>query len=305
MMKARSRFLAWMAVILVIALAGWLVFPKSTPEPSYDGQTLSKWLEMSAAESDAGRVEAEKAVRAIGTKAIPFLLELIRYEPVQGKEELLPNQFSDRMWNDEKDDLAALACVGFRILGAEAEPAIPELCRIMNAPAADHSSPRAMCALHDIGPKAFLPVVFALTNQPWIVLKYGVNDPDWMRRCATSLGTNTRPALPVLLETLNHGNNWVSSRAAMILCSLKLEPGLVAQSVQPSLQHSNPRVRALAASILEVLRHQPDPEIEMALLVFTDPEASITVREHASNELSRLAPQAMSNVLRAVNLPNP
>jgi hypothetical protein len=320
MWKKRS-LLVFLAVWLVGVVVCWIV--TRPREPSYAGRSLRQWLEIAAAVDDDKSAEGAKAIRAIGTNAIPSLLKWIPYERSWWRVELeylrVVRSYPVPQWmlEDKNEDLADLAGYGLEILGREAEIAIPELTRIVNTakPAAHKRMPRwrgygsrrALFALHGIGGKAFLPVVFAMTNQPWLVLHYAMDDKEWIRKCAIELGTNARPVLPVLVRCLQHPNPYdpdtsVDTWAAEILCELRLEPGLVAQSVRPCLELPDARVRYLAASVLEVLRPDAPPEVRL-LFSLDAPGTQSSWRAGITNKLRAIAPQALSNVLQAAEAP--
>jgi hypothetical protein len=321
-MWRKRSLLVFLAVWLVGVVVCWIL--TRPREPSYDGRRLSQWLAIAAERAGVAESgEEAKAIRAIGTNAIPYLLKWMEYKRPWWRVELEHLQVVRNypvpasILEDTKDDLADSAWLGFQILGREAETAIPELTRIVTTanPAAHQrmprwrgfSSQRAMFALQGIGGKAFLPVVFAMTNQPWGVLHYALSDTEWIRNCATELGTNARPVLPVLVQCLQHPDPydpeaWVATWAAEILCELRLEPGLVAQSVRPCLEHPDGRVRYLAASVLEVLRPEAPPEVRL-LFSLGAPGTQSSWRADITNQLRAIAPQALSNVLQAAEAP--
>jgi len=282
-------------------------FFSSPGEPSCQGRCLSQWLDIyrEGDSTPALGAEPEKAIRAIGTNAIPFLLKWISYEPPAWRLALVRYDVPDWLREDKQDDLAALACVGFRVLGPTADAAVPALTSIMHAPTAHFSSRRAMAALTALGSRAFLPVVLALTNHSWGVLHYGLSDPDWIRKCASQVGTNARPVVPVLIQCLERSEPWVATRAATILCHLKLEPDLVAQSVRPFLRHPEGRVRCLAASVLEALRFEAHPDVADLLMALNEPGLDAAGRARVTSELQAAAPRALGNVLAAAQAPAP
>jgi hypothetical protein len=151
--------------------------PPEKPQPHYNGRQLSDWLTMCRPGEgpwDTGG-EAELAVRSIGTNALPFLLEWIRYElppsrrfmlslatrPVPGKP-LYEGKivYGSSLILGESTTRAQIAEVGFIILNTNAIPAIPVLERLMK----DNQKPvvglRAIYALGAIGG----PAIAALTN---------------------------------------------------------------------------------------------------------------------------------------------
>ena len=78
MAKRRKRVILLACGVLALGLL-WQVLRDR--EPSYQGRTLSEWVEQVGPaylwnDSD----EEVKAVRAIGTNAIPTILKWIRYE---------------------------------------------------------------------------------------------------------------------------------------------------------------------------------------------------------------------------------
>jgi hypothetical protein len=316
-MWRKRSILVLLALWLVGVVVCWIV--TRPREPTYDGRSLRQWLAIAQRANDANSGEGAEAVRAVGTNAIPSLLEWIRYDRPWWRveaEDLTLRGYSMPGWMhaDKEDDLADAALLGFKILGPEAETAIPGLTGILNTarpPALPHwfcfSSLRAVFALRGMGGKAFLPVVFAMTNQPWLVLHYAMDDKQWIRKCATELGTNARPVLPVLVQCLQHPDPYDSEEcgtrwAAEILCELRLEPGLVAQAVRPCLEHPDALVRYLAASVLEAVRADAPPEVRL-LIALDEPGSQSWWRAEVTTQLIAAAPQALSNVLQAAGAP--
>jgi hypothetical protein len=151
--------------------------PFEKPQPRHKDQQLSEWLAMCRPGEGPWDIggEAERAVRLVGTNALPFLLEWIRYElppwrarvlrlatlPVPGKSlDEGKIVFGQSFILGESTRLAGLAELGFVILNSNAIPAIPDLERLMK----DNQKPavglRAIYALGAIGG----PAITALTN---------------------------------------------------------------------------------------------------------------------------------------------
>src|SRR6187549_1334311 len=82
-MKMRWRIVIGLLLASVLA---WLVWRASGPrEPVFKGRTLTSWLESHVPTSSAnppynspGWKQADEALRAIGSNAVPTLLEMIR-----------------------------------------------------------------------------------------------------------------------------------------------------------------------------------------------------------------------------------
>ena len=87
--------------------------------------------------------EAEKAIREIGTNALPYLLKWIRYDMPSWKMRFyetvnpaLSTLNSEWGLYDERQRRFVQAPLAFEVLGAQAKPAIPELIRMLNGPKA-------------------------------------------------------------------------------------------------------------------------------------------------------------------------
>ena len=134
MTKPRRIFLLAVAVV-VIAAAGWHLY--ATREPSYQGKSLSQWLE----EGDSGGCcqtnemqEVDRAVRAIGKQALPNLLQMLRVKDSWLKVNLMKlgaKQSLIRIPFTSADEHQSRAVIGFRALGQEAREALPELTEIL------------------------------------------------------------------------------------------------------------------------------------------------------------------------------
>lgn len=157
-MRKRRKALLWLLTGLLIVFGVILV---SEPprhrgnQPVYKGLTLAQWLDVVANHRINGSFptfrkgrphsknatpeqihEAEEAVHAIGTNALPSLLKWISYEPSHAKRfyrgvyELLPLPRYPFLYRNE--ELVNLAVQGFAILNTNALPAAEELARMAN-----------------------------------------------------------------------------------------------------------------------------------------------------------------------------
>jgi len=173
----KRRF--YLLLIGVLALIGVLVWILSGPrEPEYEGRKLSEWVSNLSPKSYyySTRVEtksrsqvakeAERAIRGMGTNAVPYLVRWIRYERPAWKEKTY--QFLRKVLGkpsigvrDDSEMIRAEGCVvGFRALGSEAAGAIEELSQIMNDPKSPQKAAAgaafALAALGDDALPAFL-----------------------------------------------------------------------------------------------------------------------------------------------------
>src|SRR5579863_6996808 len=171
-MKKSKRILP--ASLVVAALGGffWLTWRVYEPEPVYQGKTLSAWLE----DCDKSRwvgtewQEANEAVRHIGTKAIPTLLDKLRRKDSPLSLKLLALARRQPFITIHHVPAPALnhkAAVGFEALGSAAQAAVPDLIKIFNENISAESQCETAISLGWIGPgaRAAVPALAAgLTN---------------------------------------------------------------------------------------------------------------------------------------------
>jgi len=159
-MQMRGRLILVLAVAL---FTGGLFLLSRNREPSYGGKSLTEWLQIYAEwnSATATSTQAVEAVRQIGTNALPLLLAWVREDRGVWKDKLdgirttLPPPIGKtrtvRRMTDKTQILHfALFQTAFRLMGESADPAIPELTRLMNHPN-DSVSKKAMLALAHMG----------------------------------------------------------------------------------------------------------------------------------------------------------
>ena len=166
-MQKRRKALVWTLIGLFIAFAVIFIFapyrdnqPRDN-QPVYKGLALAQWLDIVARRRINGYFptfqgrhqakdatpeqvgEAEEAIRAIGTNALPSLVAWIRYEPsgpkrfYRGILELLPLPEHTRafLWGlpgTKHELLGEYAVQGFRLLNTNAFPAVADLSKLAN-----------------------------------------------------------------------------------------------------------------------------------------------------------------------------
>jgi hypothetical protein len=132
-------------------------------EPVYNGKALSEWLvTLQTNSSDA------EAIRQIGTNGLPTLLDIIGIEQWNRKKvlgKLKSRDFREAAGNKKvsPEVFRGLAVDGFSILGTNAEPAIPQLTKLLYK----NSECRLEVAnaLTQIGPKGFAVLTNAFTDE--------------------------------------------------------------------------------------------------------------------------------------------
>lgn len=216
--------------ILTLALVWTLLRER---EPSYRGRTLSYWLERrqqlvkAQRPSPAGLDESQRAILAIGTNAIPWLLAWIRYEPNPVPQSVL-NRVQWSYWStpignfirygsESRNSRAENVVLAFGTLGTNAAPALPGLVPLMKDRTRPLTSVRATMAFGCLGPYAFPVLGEALfsTNQHErqlvaLQLFEMCHDP--------AVGTNK--VLPFVVRAMHDPDPMVSNYAAGIFAKI-------------------------------------------------------------------------------------
>ncbi len=225
MSKRRKRIILLACGIFAIGLIWALLAPRED-EPSYQGRTVSQWLN----DIDQGRWGAwnEAPIHAIGTNAIPACLKWISYEggvPLRNRIAKLVERVSPALgrrltvnhWGRSNRVVEV-----FRILGPQARAAIPELTRLAQTaiPArADGSQPgragRCINCLGFIGPDALPSILSLVTNSPPLTRCFAI----WK---LADFGTNAVAAVPALRLALTDTDPYVTNAASKAL--LKIAP---------------------------------------------------------------------------------
>lgn len=270
----RSTFLLSMA--LLVALAVCFVFVRRTrtnpshppgvsvplppvpaEQPVYHEQPLSYWVLRLSQEEETGgpRPDAVEAIRAIGPKAVPFLLNWMphpgaaRPDPENG----VPDQ--------ENVELAWWA------LGSEGKAAIPVLAEIINLPQHtmdDYSVwTKSATAISYLGPDAIVPMLTAATNMQ------GRHELWELLHNFQNLGTNGTPAVPALIHWAGDSDYWVRDGVVSALGGIGQRPDLAVPVLLKVLEHDdNGMVRRDAAEALGTFANDSDavlPELTKLL----------------------------------------
>ncbi len=178
----KSRKTPLVAALLFAILS--LVLVNSRPkEPTYDGRTLSYWLKRRHEQTKvkwlppAETQQTRKAIRSIGTNAIPWLLEWLHYEPNPVPQAVL-NRVEWSFWTrgigsfirygtGHSNERAESVVLAFQTLGTNAALAVEDLNSLMRDGTHPLTCVRATMALGSLGPYAFPALSNALftTNQ--------------------------------------------------------------------------------------------------------------------------------------------
>jgi|ERR1700722_8860542 hypothetical protein len=218
----------WLTVIVgVVLFVGWLVLrPTGPEEPSYQGRKLSVWLNVydsaqanyqNYQNNEAPKQEAVRAIKQIGTNAIPTLLKWAQTEDSQSITKL--NSWLDKHHHPNVHFQTALdarhkAYLGFQKLGNDALPAVPVLIELTESPEPAQRNSALSCLFYiDLETRVLCPTIVQLLrsskgdvrngaafylhfNYPGEAEKAGVYNmfPDLNRLRTNSVKTNSPTA---------------------------------------------------------------------------------------------------------------
>lgn len=202
--------------ILTIALfvVGILLVNLNPTEPQVNGKSLTRWLRDLENPDPQLQNEAKTALRAIGAKATPFLLERLSYEDPEWIRSLhgylqnieVGDKWLEKQMAAEKEYLAIQA---FEVLGENASNAVLPLSEI--AKDTDGNTPKqrlsAIFALGRIGEKGLDALIWSIENEP----------NNKVRQAAIievgsmgSIASKATPALRKVLESRNWHLRWAA-----------------------------------------------------------------------------------------------
>ena len=235
--------------LALASLAIYFLFPG---EPLYHGKRLNAWVaDLHPRVGEARQLEAELALRAIGTNAVPYLLELLQHREPRLLREL--RGFSQRtktfLRMDSNLQLPWVAAVerdlqlsaAFAALGPAAGPAFPALTNLLLRP---ETTSVSASALARIGPEAFGPLTHALES------------PLAEVRAAAAGALGTMPGdlatiIPALQKALTDSDKFVRINAVISFGLIaETKPEAVLDDLIRGLRDSSPSVKIFAADFL-------------------------------------------------------
>jgi HEAT repeats len=232
--------------------------PSLGKEPVYQGKTLSAWVDKvgKIEEYSGAPNDAVAAIRAIGPKAVPFLLVWMPHPGAERPVEGLPD------WSDI--DMAWWA------LGSEGKSAIPALIRNLSRPQHtmdDYSVwTESAKAISYLGPDAIVPMLTVATNME------GQHELWELLHNFGNLGTNGAPAVPALIHWANDPDYWVRDGVVNALGGIGERPDLAVPVLTNILEHDpNGMVRRDAATALGSFADDSPAVLPLLIKTVKDP----------------------------------
>ncbi len=270
-MRVNRKKIVWSGFILLAAILVYFFFFTSAArkEPIYQGKTLTQWLkqlddgEVEGISSGSlptftrAQIEAAEAIRAIGTNALPLLIEDIHAHP---SEEALRFKllrllhlngigmsFGTRTYFStditSEDRVRWRAAQGLSALGPLAKPAVPELTRLLFTNYFHSSIKEAAYALAGIGPDG----IAALTNSIQPTNEWSGMCAIWALGQHPAAGTNV---IPFLISATTSSSEGTACGAIQVLGLFHVDGEHVIPALTNALSSSNAAVRGDAARAL-------------------------------------------------------
>lgn len=199
--------------------------PSLGKEPVYQGKPLSTWVIKAGQveEYDGAPKDAVAAIRAIGPKAVPFLLEWMPHPGAERPVEGYPD------WDAVE--------IAWWALGTEGKSAIPTLAEIIGRPQRgmdDYSSwTEGAKAISHLGPDAIVPMLTVATNM------HGQHVLWELLHNFENLGTNGTPAIPALLHWTNDPDEFIRDAVVSALGGIGTRPELAIPVLTNTLEHDS------------------------------------------------------------------
>jgi HEAT repeat protein len=272
-MPSRAKMVLAVLLLLMGGVIAWEVL--RTREPDYQGRTLSAWLEDARMDWDSPKADprTETALRAMGPRALPALVNLVRVRESLFRKalmELSSRQLWPRTHIRPRNETQSMAYFGFMVLGPAAKPAVPALVRCLG-----DADPEVRClaahCLGLIGPEAqdAVPELTAYLRRTLTLNTGSIWDENERYAAAFALcqiGPAARPAIPELttLSTMTNGSVW---RARAGICSQAALIRIKGASVQPLIEvlKSNAETNDWNLRVLLYLGTNAEPAIPVLL----------------------------------------
>lgn len=257
-LRAKRKLL----LLLVCTVAAILMCVAIRPSgPSYQGKSIKRWFYEPGKEDTA-------AFRAMGGEAVPFLVERLEDAPSERVKGFLASLSSipSEIYRQQKQMWQHRAAYLLGEMGTAAQPAETNL---VSATASRDWGLRggATVALMKIRHEPLDPLIEKLRD---------TGDSQVWYENATMVGqfgARAEPAIPILLDSLQHTNNVIQAHALIALGMIAKRPEKCVPAIVPFLTSPNvsDRQKAMGALLafgtnalpakaaIETASHDPDP----------------------------------------------
>lgn len=290
MTTRRKRWIA--ATVAMLAFVGCVMVSARPREPHYEGRSLTYWA------ARLSQPEAQQALTAIGTNALPYLIEWLDEEPTRFDTwmwrvgQRLPDSLRPNPWPfGSRRDIAGHA-LGF--LGTNAIPAIPELTRTFDWNWSGGAPPHGQYALAEIGPTAIPALMRALeentqrVNHVVETLVY-MSIPYWQGPRTTHELQQIVAALDQLASHSNHKVRLAVADHLLLFDYESLRTQVDGLWVK-LLRDKAPAVRAAAVARAEDFPSD-SPQWDLIAQLHDDPDAKVRAAvERALKQVGKLTP---------------
>ncbi|MDB6067665.1 MAG: repeat protein [Pedosphaera sp.] len=283
MKRTHSRIIWAMVFVAIAGVVGWLALRSGEKEPVYEGKSLGFWLgQMEDWNGDTNEA-ACVAFRAMGTNAIPALLNVVQSggPPMQKmimeinqKQKLVDLPYG-RPW-----ERAMAATWALYVMGTNARPALPVLTNLFL-----HSNEMITTStvLAGIGSEGISPLLTALTNQNYRVRFSAVSGLGWAR---SDLDT----VVPALIARLADNTGIVQYAAAHSLGQLHAKPELAVPALMNSFSSNDALLRSSIMVALTQFGVAAKDAVPMIVAALNDKDE--LVRMNAGFALKEIDPEA-------------
>jgi hypothetical protein len=263
--------IAFIAASLAASVSLFFGFHRK-PEPIYAGCTLSYWAERYAKAYFSNQraflpsanlgyagvdAEAEEAIRAIGTNALPFVVKWLHFEQAHSSVRLFYSLRLNRLSQPLRDGMHAMAFKELarrraqrayyvlQILGPQASPVAPDLLRLCNNSAEPDTAYRCFAALGALGTNALpqLMQVIRDANHPYRGVAVRQVEEVLQKASPSSI------QFPVLLQCLRDRDTSLVTLTCMLLGRAGPNQAAV-PFLQTNLLSPDPAVRVAASNAL-------------------------------------------------------
>jgi hypothetical protein len=255
-------------------------------EPEYQRKKLSEWLAIRAQQPEF----AARAINAIGTNAVPFLVKWVEIRRPIWRDRLYAiyrkfptplqnNSFADYIGGIKEERRARSAFSAFILLGTNADSAIAELDRFIRDPRTLQPGWAAMSLAKVANQKALPPII--------AVLRAKTTRPGTRRDIRSAIGfveyegDHMKQTIPILINCLDDTNQVTVSLANSALDNFVTDPHLCIYAVSNACYSQNVALRRDAVAALGGIGYYSLPAVSAVTNALAD--SDLTVRRAATN----------------------